>query len=164
MNFTVEHGCFQYKNGPEILRDVSFTIGQRQILSVLGPNGVGKTTLIKCMLGLLPWNSGMSTLDGAPCAGGESRKIWRKVGYVPQRKQAGFAYTVCQQHRQQNYGQHDSAYLHSLFPPLYLPFLIPIVAHFFISCKDTTQSPSAPSLVSSSSIFFQISFCDARIS
>ena len=94
MNFTVEHGCFQYKNGPEILRDVSFTIGQRQILSVLGPNGVGKTTLIKCMLGLLPWNSGMSTLDGAPCTGGESRKIWRKVGYVPQRKQAGFAYTV----------------------------------------------------------------------
>ena len=55
-------------------------------------------------------------------------------------------------------------YLHSLFPPLYLPFLIPIVAHFFISCKDTTQSPSAPSRVSSSSIFFQISFCDARIS
>lgn len=36
----------------------------------------------------------MSTLDGAPCTGGESRKIWRKVGYVPQRKQAGFAYTV----------------------------------------------------------------------
>ena len=94
MNFTVEHGCFQYKNGPEILRNVSFTIGQRQILSVLGPNGVGKTTLIKCMLGLLPWNSGMSTLDGVPCTGGESRKIWRKVAYVPQRKQAGFAYTV----------------------------------------------------------------------
>ena len=48
--------------------------------------------------------------------------------------------------------------------PLHLPFLIPIVAHFFISCKDTAQSPSAPSRVSSSSIFAQISFCDARIS
>lgn len=91
MNFMVENGCFRYGKGPEILRDISFSIGERQILSVLGPNGVGKTTLIQCMLGLLPWSSGQSRLDGVPCTG---RQLWKKIGYVPQKKQSGFAYTV----------------------------------------------------------------------
>ena len=48
---------FEY-NGQEILRDVNLTIGQDDFVAVVGPNGGGKTTLLKLMLGLLTPTAG----------------------------------------------------------------------------------------------------------
>ena len=63
MNFEVKNGCFGYKK-KQILNDISFSVNDGEVMSVLGSNGVGKTTLIKCMIGLLKWKSGCSELDG----------------------------------------------------------------------------------------------------
>jgi zinc transport system ATP-binding protein len=57
-----------------ILDDVSLTIGRGEIVSLIGPNGGGKSTLVKALLGLLPPDSGTVT-----------RQPGLKVGYVPQR-------------------------------------------------------------------------------
>ncbi|MFC2614239.1 MAG: ATP-binding cassette domain-containing protein [Treponema sp.] len=46
MIFAVHNGTFAFKGGVPILRDISFSIESGQILSILGPNGVGKTTLL----------------------------------------------------------------------------------------------------------------------
>ena len=61
---------------------------------MLGSNGVGKTTLMKCMLGLLKWTSGRSCADGEDVRRIPHAQLWKRIGYVPQAKQAVFAYTV----------------------------------------------------------------------
>ena len=63
MIFEVKNGSFGYKS-KAILNDINFTVRDGEVMSILGSNGVGKTTLLKCMMGLLKWNSGISYIDG----------------------------------------------------------------------------------------------------
>ena len=83
MIFDVRQGSFGYDAVP-VLRDVSFSVKGCEILSVLGPNGVGKTTLLRCMMGLLRWNKGASTIDGRDITRLSPREVWRRIAYVPQ--------------------------------------------------------------------------------
>jgi iron complex transport system ATP-binding protein len=94
MTFQVQNGCFHYSGGKEILSDVNICVRDNQILTILGSNGVGKTTLLKCMLGLLKWTAGETRIDGRPIAGMKHQEFWKKIGYVPQAKLSAFAYTV----------------------------------------------------------------------
>ena len=95
MKFSVQNGSFSYtKKGRLILDNVSFTANEGEIMAILGPNGAGKTTLLRCMMGFLPWNSGTSLLDGTDIRSIPTRKLWQKVAYVPQARQASSAYTV----------------------------------------------------------------------
>lgn len=93
MRFEVTHGHFSYGKG-KILNDISFTMKGNQILAILGPNGVGKTTLLKCMMGLLPWEQGESRIDGKPLAHYGKREVWRRIAYVPQSKGISLSYTA----------------------------------------------------------------------
>ena len=52
MIYEVKNGTFGYKD-TLILNDINFTVHEGEVMSILGPNGVGKTTLLKCMMGLL---------------------------------------------------------------------------------------------------------------
>ena len=75
----------QYYGGSHILRDVSFEIPKGACTTVLGRNGVGKTTLLKCLVGLLPVRSGTLTFDGKPITGLPPYERARLgIGYVPQ--------------------------------------------------------------------------------
>ena len=76
MILEVQNGCFGYPKQPEILKDISLTLNPGRILAILGPNGIGKTTLLKCMVGLLKWKSGRSFLDGRDIGELSSRQIW----------------------------------------------------------------------------------------
>ena len=58
------HNINVYYGESHILRDVSFTIEAGQVACLLGRNGVGKTTTLKAIMGLLPVRSGKITLDG----------------------------------------------------------------------------------------------------
>lgn len=97
MIFSVERGSFHYPGGKELLKEISFSARSGEILAILGPNGVGKTTLLRCMLGLLPWSSGASLLDGQPIRRLEGRSLWRRAAYVPQTGEGGAARTVLEQ-------------------------------------------------------------------
>lgn len=66
--------------GPPALDDVSLVIERDDFLGVIGPNGGGKTTLLKIILGLLEPRSGEVRVFGRP-----PREIRHRVGYVPQR-------------------------------------------------------------------------------
>lgn len=94
MKFTVEDGCFTYPGGRQVLNHINFDVDQKEILSILGSNGVGKTTLLKCTLGLLHWHSGETKIDGKNIREMKHGDIWRNIGYVPQAKLSAFAYTV----------------------------------------------------------------------
>ena len=54
---------FGYGDDP-VLSGVSFTLDRPELVCVIGPNGVGKTTLVKCLNKLLKPNAGSVTLDG----------------------------------------------------------------------------------------------------
>ena len=77
----MKHVSFRYGDVP-VLDDVSFTITEGEYLGVIGPNGGGKTTLVKILLGLLKPTSGTVTVFGKDIA--EFRDGFQ-IGYVPQR-------------------------------------------------------------------------------
>ena len=94
MNFKVENGCFGYGKGKNILNNINFNVDEKEILSILGSNGVGKTTLLKCTLGLLNWKSGQTLIGGKDMKSMSHKEIWSSIGYVPQAKLSAFAYSV----------------------------------------------------------------------
>ena len=63
------------------VRDVSFSMEAGQVLGYLGPNGSGKTTSIKCMLGLIQPSAGEIKLFGQPAHAAQARA---RVGYMPE--------------------------------------------------------------------------------
>jgi iron complex transport system ATP-binding protein len=75
-------------------RDVSLEIRRGEALALLGPNGGGKTTLLKTMLGLLGPLGGAVTLDGRRLADVAIAERARSIGYVPQAHAGAFAFSV----------------------------------------------------------------------
>jgi len=69
-------------NGNDIIKDISFVIKKGEYAAVIGPNGGGKTTLIRLLLGLEKKSSGDISLFGQKQ---KHFKSWNKIGYVPQR-------------------------------------------------------------------------------
>ena len=80
--------------GRTIGRGVSFGVAAGEVLCVLGPNGGGKTTLFRTVLGLLSPHNGTVTLEKQDLQDLSRAEIARRVGYVPQGHAAYFAYTV----------------------------------------------------------------------
>ena len=80
--------------GRTVGRDVSFSVAAGEVMCVLGPNGGGKTTLFRTILGLLEKHGGAVRIDGAALETLERGEIARRAGYVPQGHAAYFAYTV----------------------------------------------------------------------
>lgn len=75
-------------------RDVTLALGEGTVLCLLGPNGGGKTTLFRTLLGLIPPLAGRVTLDGTDIKRLTRADIARRVGYVPQAQPGYFPYTV----------------------------------------------------------------------
>jgi len=67
--------------GRTVWRDVDVQVGDGEFVAVLGPNGVGKSTLIRVLLGLLPLAAGRAVVLGRPP--GDARA---EIGYLPQRR------------------------------------------------------------------------------
>jgi urea transport system ATP-binding protein len=75
----------QYYGGSHILRNIEFEVAPGKVTAVLGRNGVGKTTLLKCMMGLLPVASGSITFCGRDITRAPSyQRVRAGIGYVPQ--------------------------------------------------------------------------------
>jgi len=75
---------FQYRS-KEVLKDIEFHLNRNEILSILGPNGVGKTTLLKCMNAILKPKRGTILIEEEDVLKLEQIEIARRLGYVPQR-------------------------------------------------------------------------------
>jgi urea transport system ATP-binding protein len=85
----------QYYGGSHILRDVNLTASQGQVTVILGRNGVGKTTLLKSLMGLVPIKTGTIELDGQAIHKATSYDRARAgIGYVPQGREIFARLTV----------------------------------------------------------------------
>lgn len=88
MILSVDELTFLYRNH-DVLNEIAFTIDAGEVVAILGPNGVGKTTLLKCLNRILRPKEGVVNLDGEDLAGLNLMDIARRVGYVPQRVETG---------------------------------------------------------------------------
>jgi iron complex transport system ATP-binding protein len=75
-------------------RALSLKLAAGEVLALLGPNGGGKSTLLKTLLGLLPALAGEVRLDGKPLSASSLRERARLIAYVPQSSASTFAFTV----------------------------------------------------------------------
>lgn len=93
MSLTVQDLGFSYRC-KEVLRGISFSLEKGQFISVLGPNGVGKSTLFRCILGFLADYRGKVAVDGADTRMLTQKEMARKLAYIPQVHRPTFGYTV----------------------------------------------------------------------
>jgi len=85
---------FAYRDGPDVLTDVSLRAEAGKLLCVLGPNGSGKTTLLRCLLGRLAPKAGTIRLDDRHLADYDAKALARRLAYVPQVATSAFGFTA----------------------------------------------------------------------
>lgn len=93
MSITVEKLSFSY-GAHEVLHSVSFRAEYGEFLSVLGPNGVGKSTLFRCMLGILPPSHGRTLIDGNDISSLSAAELSKRIAYIPQSHSPVFNFSV----------------------------------------------------------------------
>jgi len=96
MNIEVKNLCFAYKAQSEILKNISFGLGQGSFLSIAGPNGAGKTTLLNLLSGLLKPMSGSIKIDDAPLQSYSIKQLAKKIAVVRQEFVPVFEFSAAQ--------------------------------------------------------------------
>lgn len=99
-----------------ILRDLTADIAEGRITAVMGPNGCGKTTLLRCIGGLLEPSTGQALIDGKRVKDYAARELAQQVAFVRQHAQTDFEFSAFEtvlmgrnpyQRRLQNESQED---------------------------------------------------------
>lgn len=93
MSLRTEKLNFSYR-GSSVLRDVSFFLPDRSCLAVLGPNGVGKTTLLKLLIGSMRPQSGDIYINEKNVRDYNPSDFAAQIAYIPQNISPSFNYTV----------------------------------------------------------------------
>lgn len=93
MTLSVRDLTFAYRRAP-VLSGVSFDAAQGELLAILGPNGVGKTTLFRCILGEQKRYSGTIAVDGENTRGLSTRERAHRIAYIPQTHAMTFRFSV----------------------------------------------------------------------
>jgi iron complex transport system ATP-binding protein len=94
MSLEVKNAAFSYRNKVNVFDNISFKAVENDVLCILGPNGCGKTTLLKCVSGMLTLKQGDVLLDNRSILSLKRNQIAAVMGYIPQESSSGFAYSV----------------------------------------------------------------------
>jgi len=94
MSLEVSQLCFGYRGQPVLLDRIEFSLGNAETLCILGPNGCGKTTLLRCLLGINPTASGSIVINGVPVRRMSRREVAKQMSYVPQSSTVLFPFNV----------------------------------------------------------------------
>jgi iron complex transport system ATP-binding protein len=93
MSVEVQNLGFSYGRR-EVLTEISFTANTGELITVMGPNGVGKSTLFRCILGLSSNYSGNILIDGREVRKFKAGKLARHIAYIPQSHSPVFNFSV----------------------------------------------------------------------
>lgn len=91
ISLSVFDASYQYSSQQPLFENVSFEITSGDLLCILGQNGTGKTTFLKCLSGILKWKKGTIRIDNELVTKNEIRNL---IGYVPQMHQSAVNYSV----------------------------------------------------------------------
>jgi iron complex transport system ATP-binding protein len=83
-----------YRRDDPVIREISLSLQEGAFLGLIGPNGCGKSTLIRAMSGVLPLAAGLVRLDGEPLAELSRKEIARNIAVLPQDTSCPFPFSV----------------------------------------------------------------------
>jgi iron complex transport system ATP-binding protein len=85
---------FGYSEKRPVLRDINLRIDEPGFYCIVGPNGVGKSTIVKCLNKILLPQKGTISIDGEDISGMDYQSLAKKIGYVPVFSQDAFSMNV----------------------------------------------------------------------
>jgi len=91
---TVKDASFSYNEGKSIFEDLNFQVKKGEIFCILGANGCGKTTLIKCITGISKLSKGSINLNNKDITSLKPSQIAKNMAYIPQEHNSTFPYSV----------------------------------------------------------------------
>lgn len=94
MILDVKNLAFGYHRDHVLFRNVNFSVDKGEIFSILGSNGIGKSTLLNCIANLLTPFEGEIFLNGTSMKEMDLPQIAKTIGYVPQMNDVAYAYEV----------------------------------------------------------------------
>ncbi len=94
MILEVRKASFSYIPGFPIFEDISFQMDEGDVFCILGPNGIGKSTLIRCLARLSLLTSGCIHLQGKDILTMNRQDLAKKISFIPQIHSPSFSYTV----------------------------------------------------------------------
>lgn len=107
----------------QVIHGISFSAKKNETLAIMGRNGMGKTTLFKALMGILPGRNGTVTVDGNAVAGMDSyQRVAKGLAYVPQGRMIFPAMTVQENIEaglEKSRSRHIPEDIFALFPVLY---------------------------------------------
>ncbi len=90
----INHAGFSYNDKENIFTDVNLSLENGDVLCILGPNGTGKSTLIKCINGLLKLKEGNILINNQDIHSLNKNGLAKMIGYIPQSHNSTFAFSV----------------------------------------------------------------------
>ncbi|MDD2754588.1 MAG: ABC transporter ATP-binding protein [Methanothrix sp.] len=90
----VSNATFSYNGKRNVFEDISFSLGEGDVFCILGPNGTGKSTLLRCLCNLYRLRSGSIRINGHEISQMSQPMLARNVGFIPQIHTPTFPYTV----------------------------------------------------------------------
>jgi iron complex transport system ATP-binding protein len=93
---SIDHLSYSYTGDASraVFQDVSFSVGSGSVFCLLGPNGTGKSTLLKCISNVFQGWEGRISLEGDDISRLRLTDVAKKVGYVPQNQSSPFPFLV----------------------------------------------------------------------
>ena len=95
MKLEVKDATFAY-NTDNVFEGLDLSLGDNEFFCILGPNGCGKTTFLKCLSRMLELKEGEVLLDSRSIYTMKRNEIASRIGYVPQDHLSTFPFTVLQ--------------------------------------------------------------------
>lgn len=90
----VNNVSFAFEDKNYLFQNLNFHIGEGETLAILGANGVGKTTLLRCLMRFLKFHTGEMQINDISTCKLNDMEFWKLISYVPQAKHHEFGYSV----------------------------------------------------------------------
>ncbi|NPE27470.1 ABC transporter ATP-binding protein [Methanococcoides sp. SA1] len=94
MIFSLNNASYSYDGKKNVFENISFSLKKGETLCILGPNGIGKSTLIKCIANVFKLKNGTILIGNKNISSMSRTEVAQRIGYVPQADMSVFSFSI----------------------------------------------------------------------